>query len=103
MPTKKILFTAQRAAEELGEHPKLVEVLMSDSDNVNEGELRNVLEGERQFKVLTVDGLESIRNLIADLRSWDGGILSAIRGYCTEEEIDAIMTYHDENAPSPMA
>jgi hypothetical protein len=71
----------------------LIEEITANSDNISEGELVYVSDGsEDGTKGLTENGIEELQSLLADIRTWDGGIREfLIETQCDPEIIDRIM------------
>ena len=63
------------------------------TDNISEGDLVYVSDGsEDGTKGLTENGIEELQSLLADIRTWDGGIREfLIETQCDPEIIDRIM------------
>lgn len=59
----------------IGDNLELLEEVTSNSDNIAEGEMVHVSDGsEYGTRGLTADGVEGLQQLLADIRTWDGGI-----------------------------
>jgi hypothetical protein len=65
----------------------------ANSDNIPEGELVYVSDGsEDGTKGLTENGIEELQSLLAEIRTWDGGIREfLIDTQCDPEIINRIM------------
>ena len=69
----------------IGENLELIEEVTANSDNISEGELLYVRDGsEDGTKGLTENGVDELQNLLADIRTWDGGI----RQFLVDEQFD---------------
>ena len=68
------------------------------TDRISEGELVYVSDGtEDGTKGLTENGIEELQSLLADIRTWDGGIREfLIDTQCDPEMIDRIHGRRDE-------
>ena len=78
----------------IGENLELVEEVTANSDNIAEGELVYVRDGsEDGTKGLTESGIDDLRSLLADIRTWDGGIRQfLLYEQCDPEMIERVMT-----------
>ena len=68
---------------------------MSDNaEKIGEGELVYVRDGsEDGTKCLTESGIDDLRSLLADIRTWDGGIRQFLLDeQCDTEMIERVMT-----------
>ena len=73
-------------AKRIGENLELVEVVTANSDNIDYGEMIWVDDGtEEGINTFSDRGVECLQELLADIRTWDGGILQFLR----DEECDA--------------
>ena len=78
----------KEVAELIGENLELIEEVTANSDNIAEGEMVHVGDGSEYGKRgLTADGVEDLQELLADIRTWDGGI----REFLIDEQCDAEM------------
>ena len=69
------VFTLEYVARMIGENQELLEVIAANSDNVDYGEMIDVVDGtENETKAFTKRGIESLQELLEDIRSWPGGI-----------------------------
>ena len=69
MPVVRHVFTLDYVTEILGEHPDLVDAIVSNEDNLSYGTIITVCAGPDNFlTALTDDGIDEVRNLIADAR-----------------------------------
>jgi hypothetical protein len=87
------LFTTAVAAKHLGENVDLVDQVLSNSDNLDEGDLAHVHDGtEVGITIITGRGIEALEELLADIRTWPGGIRQfLIDEHCDPETIERIM------------
>lgn len=75
MARSLFIYTLKEAASMIGENLELIEEVTANSDNIAEGELVYVRDGsEDGTKGLTENGIDDLQSLIADIRTWDGGI-----------------------------
>jgi hypothetical protein len=85
------LFTIAVAAEHLGENVDLVDQILSNSDNLDEGDLMRIHDGSDVGITATGRGIEAVEELLADIRSWPGGIRQfLIDDHCDPEIIERI-------------
>ncbi|WP_093041846.1 hypothetical protein [Rhizobium tibeticum] len=85
MARSRIIYTLKEVAEMIGENLELIEEVTANSDNISEGELLYVRDGsEYGTKGLTANGVDELQNLLADIRTWDGGI----RRFLVDEQCD---------------
>ena len=87
------LTTIAVAAKHLGENVDLVEHILSNSDNVDYADLMHVDDGsEEGITVITGRGVEAVEELLADIRTWPGGIRQfLIDDRCDPETLELIM------------
>lgn len=70
-------------AKTIGEH--LIEVVSANSDNIGYGEMIWFDDGsEDGVKTFTNRGIECLKELLADIRTWNGGIL----GFLHDQKCD---------------
>ncbi|EHH13528.1 hypothetical protein MEA186_03309, partial [Mesorhizobium amorphae CCNWGS0123] len=88
MARSRFVYTLKEVAGMISENLELVEELTANSDNITEGELVYVRDGsEDGTKALTENGIDDLQNLLADIRTWDGGI----RQFLVDEQCDPEM------------
>ena len=77
----------------IGESPELIEITSANSDNIDYGEMIWVDNGtEEGIKTFTDRGIECLQELIADIRTWEGGIREFLRDeQCEPDVIERIM------------
>jgi len=94
MARSRIIYTLKEVASMVGENLELIEEVTANSDNIAEGELVYVRDGsEDGTKGLTEDGIDDLRSLLADIRTWDGGIRQfLVDEQCDLEMIERVMT-----------
>jgi hypothetical protein len=87
------LLTIAVAAEHLGENVDLVDQILSNSDNLDERDLMRIHDGsDVGITAITGRGIEAVEELLADIRSWPGGIRQfLIDDHCDPEIIECIM------------
>jgi hypothetical protein len=88
MARSRSIYTLREVAGMIGENFELMQELTAKSDNIAEGELVYVRDGsEDGTKGLTKNGIDDLQNLLADIRTWDGGI----RQFLVYEQCDPEM------------
>ena len=93
MARSRFIYTLKEVAGMIGENLELIEEVTANSDNITEGELVYGRDGsEDGTKGLTEDGIDDLQNLLADIRTWDGGIRQfLIDEQCDPEMIERVM------------
>ena len=87
------VYSLDQVAKRIGENPELLEVIAANSDNIDYGEMIDVVDGtEAGIKAFTGRGVESLQELLADIRSWPGGIRKFLLDeQCEPDLIERIM------------
>ena len=87
------VHTIVEVARRIGENLELIEVVSGNSDNIDYGEMIWVDNGtEEGIKAFTDRGIECLRELLADIRTWAGGIREFLRDeQCDPDVIGRIM------------
>ncbi len=87
------LYSINEAARLMGENLELVEEATNNSDNVEYGEMLHIDDGsECGQTVFTERGIESVAELIKDIRTWEGGIRAfLVDQQCDPEMIERVM------------
>jgi hypothetical protein len=93
MARSRFIYTLKEVAGMIGENLELIEEVTANSDNIAEGELVYVRDGsEDGTKGLTENGLDDLQDLLADIRTWDGGIRQfLVDEQCDPELIERVM------------
>jgi hypothetical protein len=93
MARSKRIYTIKEVSIMIGENLELIEVVTSNSDNIDEGELVDVKDATEQgTRGLTERGIDGLQALLADIRTWEGGIRQfLIDEWCDAEIIESIM------------
>lgn len=83
MPTVSHVFMLDYVADILGEHPELIDAIVSNDDNLTYGSIISVSFGPDDDRTaITRDAIDELRDLIADLRRspevWDDFLESDI-------------------------
>ena len=82
----------------IGENLELLREICANSDNIDDGEMVYVHnETEDGTTGLTDRGVECLEELLADIRTWEGGIRTfLVDEKCDPERIDRIMADEPE-------
>lgn len=80
-------------AEMIGENIELIEVVSTNLDNIDHDEMATVWTGpDDGITAFTDRGIESLKEFLADVRSWPGGIREfLVNENCDIEMIERIM------------
>ena len=82
------VVTIDEVARQIGENLELVEFVGANSDNIDYGEKIWVDNGtEEGITAFTDRGIECLQELLADIRTWNGGILGFLRAEKREPDI----------------
>jgi hypothetical protein len=69
------VFSIDHVARMIDESLELIEVVSSNSDNIDYGEMIEVHQGtDESITTFTERGVECLQEFLADVRTWDGGI-----------------------------
>lgn len=87
------VHTIVEVAKRIGENLALIEVVSANSDNIDDGEMIWIDDGtEEGIKAFTDRGIECLQELLADIRTWEGGIREFLRDeQCEPDVIERIM------------
>jgi hypothetical protein len=93
MARSKHIYTLKEVAVMIGENLELLEEITANSDNIAEGEMFYVRDGSEDGTTgLTENGVNDLEELLADIRTWDGGIREFLkREQCDPEIIERIL------------
>ena len=93
MARSRFIYTLNEVSVMIGENLELIEEVTANSDTIAEGELVYVRDGsEDGTKGLTEDGIDDLQSLLADIRTWDGGIREFLLDQlCDPEIIERVM------------
>lgn len=79
------VHTIDEVATRIGENLELIEIVSANSDNIDYCEMIRVDDGtEEGIKTFTDRGIECLQELLADIRTWDGGLLE----FLNDEQCD---------------
>ena len=84
-----------RVAKMISERLELIEIISWNSDDIDDGEMIHVLHGTYESLTPFTDrGVECLQELLADVRTWDGGIHTFLLDrQCDPDVIERIMAY----------
>lgn len=101
MARSRFIYTLKEVAGMIGENLELIEEITANSDNIAEGELVYVRDGsEDGTKGLTENGIDDLQALLADIRTWDGGIRQfLVDEQCDPEMIERVMADEAKRIP----
>lgn len=87
------VYSIDHVAESIGESRDLIEAVTSNSDNIDHGEMIHVHDGtDEGMTTFTDRGVESLKELLADIRTWEGGLRQFLTDQqCEPETIERIM------------
>ena len=87
------VFTIKAVAEIIDEDVELIELITSNSDNIDYGEIIYIHDGaDQSARGFTDRGVECIQELLANARGWDGGLHEfLVADHCDPEAIERIM------------
>jgi hypothetical protein len=87
------VYTIDYVASLIGENIELIQQVASNSDNIDYGEMIHAHDGsEEGITTFTDRGIESLKEFIADIRTWDGGVRQLlVEEQCHPERIERIM------------
>lgn len=92
------VYSIGEVARRIGESLDLIEIVSWNDDNIDYGEMIRVYNGtDESLVTFTERGIESLQELLADLRTWEGGIRQLlIDEQCDPDVIETIME-HEKN------
>jgi hypothetical protein len=87
------LFAMNYVAEMIGENIELIEVISANSGNIDYGEMTTVWTSPEDGIIAFTDhGIECLKEFLADVRTWSGGIREfLVDENCGPETIERIM------------
>ncbi len=69
------VYTIEYVATLIGENLELLQEVARNSDNIDYGEMIHVDDGtEEGIKTFTDRGIECLKEFLAEVRTWDGGV-----------------------------
>ena len=92
MARDTIFYSLAQVATMIGENVDLIEVA-AGSDTIDDGEMIHVVDGtEAGITAFTARGIENLREFLADVRSWTGGVRRYLLDQaCEPDLIDRVM------------
>ncbi|MFB9952970.1 hypothetical protein ACFFP0_29360 [Rhizobium puerariae] len=77
----------------IGENLELLQEIASNSDNIDYDEIIHAHDGsEEGITTFTDRGIESLKEFLADIRTWDGGVRQfLVDDQCDPERIERIV------------
>ena len=95
MATVRFVFTLDYVAEMLNEDADLLYVIIRNDDNLSDGNIITVVTGEDQTtSALTDDGIDELRQMLADARQSAAKWQEFLECFVDDEEIVAhVKTY----------
>lgn len=93
------VYTIEHVAKTIGENLELIEVVSWSSDNIDYGEMIHVHDGtDEGITTFTDRGIESLREFLVDVRTWNGGTRQfLIDQKCEHDLIERIMANERES------
>jgi len=93
MARSKHIYTIEEVASMIGENLELITEVTNNTDNIIDGEMTHVHDGTKYGTTgLTEIGIECLQDLLADIRTWDGGMRQfLVDDKCDPEMIERIM------------
>ncbi|MCB8878515.1 hypothetical protein [Acidisoma silvae] len=93
MARSRHIYTLKQVATMIGENLELLEEITANPDNISEGQIFYVSDGSEDGTTgLTEDGSNELQELLADIRTWDGGIREfLVREQCDPETTERIL------------
>ena len=89
------VFSIDHVAKMIDESLELIEVVSSNSDAIDYGEMIQVYNGtDESLTTFTDRGVKCLQEFLADVRTWDGGIRKFLHDkQCDPDVIERIMAY----------
>ena len=87
------VYTIDYLATLIGENFELIQEIASTSDNIDYGEMIHVYDGSEEGIITFTDrGIESLKEILPDIRTWEGGVRQfLVDEQCDREKIERIM------------
>ena len=87
------VYTIDYVASLIGENLELIREVARNSDNIDYGEMIHAHDGsEEGITTFTDRGIESLKEILADIRTSDGGVRQfLVDQQCDPERIERIM------------
>jgi hypothetical protein len=89
------VLSIDHVAGMIDESLELIDIVSSNSDNIDYGEMIEVNQGtDESITTFTERGVECLQEFLADVRTWDGGIHQfLIDEQCAPDVIERIMAH----------
>ena len=93
------VYTIEYVATLIGENLELLQEVASNSDNIDYGEMIHADDGtEEGITTFTDRGIESLKEFLAEVRTWDGGVREfLVDCQCDPEMIERVMADEPES------
>jgi hypothetical protein len=79
------VYSINHVARMIDESLELIDIVSSNSDNIDYGEMIQAYDGtDISLTTFTDRGVECLQEFLADIRTWDGGI----RQFLIDEHVD---------------
>ena len=87
------VYTIEYVATLIGENLELNQQIASNSDHIDYGEMIHAHDGsEEGITTFTARGIESLKEFIADIRTWEGGVRQFLADeQCHPQRIERII------------
>jgi hypothetical protein len=87
------VYTIDYVASLIGENIELIQQIANNSDNIDYGEIIHAYDrSEEGITTFTDRGIESLKALLADIRTWEGGVRQfLVDEQCDPKKIERIM------------
>lgn len=87
------VYTIGYVATLIGENLELLQEIASNSDNIDYGEMIHAHDGsEEGITTFTDRGVESLKEFLADIRTWEGGVRQFLADdQCDPQKIERII------------
>ena len=92
MARDTVFYSLAQVAAMIDENVELIEITVG-SDTIDDGEMIRVVDGtEDGITAFSTRGIENLREFLADVRSWAGGILRYLLDQaCAPDLLDRVM------------
>lgn len=89
------VYSIDHVARMIDESLELIDIVSSNSDNIDYGEMIEVHHGtDESITTFTERGVECLQEFLADIRTWDGGIRQfLIDEQCAPDVVERIMAH----------
>jgi hypothetical protein len=102
MARTKRIYTVDKVAKRIGETLELVNLICDNPDSIPDGELIWIHHGNGEgVSALTELGIECLQELLADIRTWDGGIEAFLRDELCDPDVVERILAHERSRQVP--